>query len=545
MKAVYVYLVVISLWMILACNSGDTEPESWMPELLNEASGSGVYLPDFSYAGYRWGESGLPEFAGTVDVGAFGAIPNDGQDDTDAILNAVAAAHRQSGMAVVKFPAGRFILKKYLFIERSDFVLQGSGSGEDGTILYLPVPMKEMPLPEGLVDLNEYLVRYDKRVKSGELFSPFSWTGGIIWPRIKQKQIYPYLEEKDREAVILTRVNGGKRGGKQFSADSTAALKVGDLVKILWFNREGEKSSLVRHMYGEGNLNIGSRHWEYPGRPLIQQIVTVVAIDNHLISIKEPLLHDLRSEWNCSLAPAEVLTGVGIEHLRIEFPELPYGGHHLEHGYNAIYLTSLAHSWVRDLHFVNADNAILSDDCANVTIEDVGFSGRRTHYTVHVGKVNHFLVKRLTINCAAEHSLSFNTFSKASVFTDAEILLTPTLDQHCGTNHQNLFDNIRIVETSPQPDLFQHGGAGYWKPTHGRFNTFWNIQITFDFQNPGTDTIRIKSIDNAPSARFVGFSANYPVRLDYGPDAYFEGINRGGIGVTSLYEYQLQQRLMK
>ena len=26
--------------------------------------------------------------------------------------------------------------------------------------------------------------------------------------------------------------------------------------------------------------------------------------------------------------------------------------------------------------------------------------------------------------------------------------------------------------------LFEHGGAAYWGPTHGAFNTFWNIRLT-------------------------------------------------------------------
>jgi len=56
-------------------------------------------------------------------------------------------------------------------------------------------------------------------------------------------------------------------------------------------------------------------------------------------------------------------------------------------------------------------------------------------------------------------------------------------------------------------------------------------------------TIDLKGEDEGPHARIVGFSANRPITIAYGPDAYIEGMNRPGIGVPSLYEYQLRRRL--
>ena len=43
-------------------------------------------LPDFSYAGYHAGEKELPDEAITVSVRDFGAIPDDGVDDTEVYL---------------------------------------------------------------------------------------------------------------------------------------------------------------------------------------------------------------------------------------------------------------------------------------------------------------------------------------------------------------------------------------------------------------------------------------------------------------------------
>ena len=56
--------------------------------------------------------------------------------------------------------------------------------------------------------------------------------------------------------------------------------------------------------------------------------------------------------------------------------------------------------------------------------------------------------------------------------------------QHTSSNHQNLFDNIKVKLNEENFNLFKHGGAGYWKPTHGMFNTFWNVELDFHFSNP-------------------------------------------------------------
>ena len=45
------------------------------------------------------------------------------------------------------------------------------------------------------------------------------------------------------------------------------------------------------------------------------------------------------------------------------------------------------------------------------------------------------------------------------------------------------------------------------------------------------------------NARVVGVKANLPIRVEYGPDAYIEGVGRFFHDVPSLYYHQLGQRL--
>ena len=52
------------------------------------------YLPDFSYSGYKNGLEDIPVAKGvTINVRDFGAIANDGKDDSKAIQAAMAKTH--------------------------------------------------------------------------------------------------------------------------------------------------------------------------------------------------------------------------------------------------------------------------------------------------------------------------------------------------------------------------------------------------------------------------------------------------------------------
>jgi hypothetical protein len=88
--------------------------------------------------------------------------------------------------------------------------------------------------------------------------------------------------------------------------------------------------------------------------------------------------------------------------------------------------------------------------------------------------------------------------------------------------------------------LFEHGGADYWGPTHGAFNTFWNVHIDF-VGRAGTSPISLGTLDDAGPARIVGLVANAPIDFHYA-GAYVEGTNRAGIAVPSLYDHQLAAR---
>jgi hypothetical protein len=245
----------------------------------------------------------------------------------------------------------------------------------------------------------------------------------------------------------------------------------------------------------------------------------------------------------------EHLEEVGIEHLRITFPAAPYVAHHVERGFNGIFLTRLFNSWVEDVVIENADSGILTEEIANVTISDIVTKGSsKSHYTVAMGGVHNVLVNRLKVFNRALHPLSFNTFSSKSVYRDCEVFVDPILDQHSGVNHQNLFDNITVY-LDPMKDnsypLFDGGGAPYWRPSHGAFSTFWNIRVFFESGLDAEAPILLKGMEEGPFARMIGVHGNHPCKVVYGPKARIEFTNRNMDHIPSLYDYQLKKRLVQ
>jgi hypothetical protein len=497
---------------------------SWTPELLTKGA---PYVPDFSFAGYRWGDEPLPDLRPTLDVTDFGAKPDDGKDDTDAFKKAILAAQREKGRVVLKVPKGRFVISDILFVERGDFVLQGMGSDPGGTVLEMPRPLEDMPRPEAIRRVEAYNLANDKRA-DGRIFSPFSWTGGIVWVRLPTRVAQQ----------SLTPAVAGKRGQHRLQVASAARLVAGMEVRIDWYNKLGDDSPVLRHIFGLEGRSFGDRLARHPEEPVASQDVTVARIEGAEVVLREPLLHDVLEAWQADVTSLARLANVGIEHLRVEFPAVPYAGHHHERGFNAFYLNDISHGFVHDVCVVNADSAFLTDDSAHVTFDGIRVEGRLGHYGIHLGSVYAALAENFDIEADEFHSLSFNTGSRGNVFSHGRARRAK-LDQHRGANHQNLFDDILDLEDRPTSELFHHGGADYWGPTHGAFNTFWNVRI--EFAKASAAPIELGDVDDAGPARIVGLSANGPVHFRYA-GAYIEGLGRPGISVPSLYEYQRTHR---
>ena len=527
-----------------------------LPKILSDpATVAANPLPDFSYAGYGFGLANIPADAGTIiDVTDHGAVPDDGLDDTKAVLRALAAANAVQGKVTLRFPKGRTQITEVLRITRSDITLDGAGNGPGGSELWFPRPLKLIDKSHDYDELREYLVREKKQQVEPEhnidyLFTEYTWAGGMIFVAPAGSRPVSYDGTKDVRDPVLANGVSGKQFTRTLTVDNAAKLEVGDVVQLQWFSVDGPKSRILKSLYGDTDLPIGSHHWTFPNRPVVAQATRVVAVRGNTVTLGDPLLHDVGADQPAVIADWQHLTNVGIQNLRLQFPEAPAFGHHLEQGYNGIYMTGVFDGWVRKLTIDRADSGILTDNAASLTIADITTTGdRRAHYSVHVGAVHNVLVKDLKVENPVVHPVSINTRSTRSVFLRSVVGRDAIIDQHSGSNHQNLFDAIEMhIDPKQGKDgwhyqLWVGGGAPYWKPGHGLYNTLWNAKLVMPGNVPADATVTISSGLEGPGERIVGLHANRKIAVSYNPAPYIEGTGQAVDAAPSLYDYQLARR---
>lgn len=522
-----------------------------MPKILTDTKTN--YVPDFSYAGYHFGEKDIPNFQGTiVNAADYGVKANDDLDDSKALLKAIKAANAVEGNVILQLPAGRIILSDILYIERSNFVFRGAGSGEKGTEIYCPRPMMYLKDPEALAELREYLTTFDKRQREKENnidlpFSQYAWSGGFIWTQVPNERVKSYLDKYEPTPVVLAKVSNGTMGEHVITVSDVNGLKVGDVAELQLFNKDGENGEIIKDLYKGANVKPGSHHWQFPKLPIVRQQVEITKIAGSKITLKTPLTISIKPGYQAQLTEWKHLNEVGIENLRFTFPDIPRVAHHVEPGNNGIFLTRVFNSWVKDVVITNADSGILAEEIANVTIQDIVTDGNHmAHYTVTLGGVHNVLVKNLKVYNKAVHPLSFNTFATKNVYKDCEVFADPILDQHSGANHQNLFDHITVHFSADQKKsyaLFGGGGADYWKPSHGPYSTFWNLNVQVSNPEEITKPVVLYGMKDGPFARIIGVNGNTKFEVKYEPEPYIEFVNTSMEKIPSLYEYQLQRRL--
>ena len=527
-----------------------------LPEILSDAATMAANpLPDFSYAGYGFGLAAIPADAGTIiEITDHGAIPDDGLDDSKAVLRALAAANAVKGRVTLRFPKGRTQITEVLRITRSDITLDGAGDGPGGSELWFPRPLKLIDKSHDYDELRDYLVREKKQQVEPQhnidyLFTEYTWAGGMIYVAPEGSRPVSYDGTKDVRDPVLAAGVSGKQFTRTLTVDDPSKLKAGDVVQLQWFSVDGPKSQILKSLYGHTDLPIGSHHWTFPDRPVVAQATRIAAIRGKTVTLGDPLLHDVRADQPAVVADWRHLTNVGIQNLRLQFPQAPAFGHHLEQGYNGIYMTGVFDGWINGLTIDRADSGILTDNAASLTIADITTTGDRSaHYSLHVGAVHNVLVKDLQVANPVVHPVSINTRSTRSVFLRSVVDRDAVIDQHSGSNHQNLFDQVELhIDPKQGKDgwhyqLWVGGGAPYWKPGHGLYNTLWNARLVMPESVPADATVMISSGLEGPGERIVGLHANRKIAVSYTPAPYIEGTGQAVDAAPSLYEYQLARR---
>ena len=129
----------------------------------------------------------------------FGAIPDDGLDDTEAIQAAIDG----TDLGVIAFEAGRYELSNVIYIRKSNLVLRGQG--EESTTLFIRV---------SLSDVLGYQVQW-------------SWEGGMIW-----------IASPESSTSISDVAATASRGDRSLELVDASGIKPGELVALRMTDEE-------------------------------------------------------------------------------------------------------------------------------------------------------------------------------------------------------------------------------------------------------------------------------------------------------------------
>lgn len=433
-------LMVLCLLFILNSVASAQESQFWQQFKQAKSDGTEPALPDFSYAGYQYSEQPIPDTSTwtVFDVTKYGAVPNDNNYDDKAIQSAIHAAEKAGG-GVVLFPKGRFMLSpnetvgENIFITGSNILIKGQGSDGNGTEIFMD-KMK--------IDNRRYIFE----VKST---AP------------KQKSVTVVVADAARETFKI-------------EVKSTKKLHVGQRILLRSNSVELAKSHFAPLVLNKEWTRINDRGFR------LQEIHTVAKIEGNTVFLREPLHLNLTINKDpIKVQPYPMINHVGFEDLLFKgnwnsYPEA--FKHHKnklhDYAWNALRIDNLENGWIRNVQFKDWNQGVFISGSAALTLENLWFSGKKGHMSVHVRKSYGVLVKDSKDTANHHHGTGVGYWNSGAVYLRYEMAKGQHIDSHSGSPYATLFDNVR------NGTLHKNGGPIQSYPHHGKYMTFWNFVLS-------------------------------------------------------------------
>ncbi|WP_019614198.1 immunoglobulin-like domain-containing protein [Psychromonas ossibalaenae] len=506
----------------------------------------GAYLlNDWSQTGYQNGgnipkEIDLPVF----NVNDFGANPNDGNDDLPAIQAAINKA-QDNGGGIVQFKEGQydlnihddgsdFSLRHAIEVSHSNIVLQGVGSGSNGTTIK----------------------QWKKANKSSELHDS-----------VRSPHTVNFRGEYSTSRVNWL-TSDIEAGDTYIPLSFLSEPVVGDSIVILmhaWevprvpsdndFDLEREA---LYPLYSDGLDELNR-----PG-PAYQPIKInrkIAAVHDDAIEIDIPVPRAFTVKNRAAVYIDNYTTKeCGIRDVRIESI---HDGSYTEGGYDTggVQFSAVEDCWAENITIENTVLDISVNRSRNVTIRDIDVYGTIGHHSMGLYNSFNSLIEDVNNYAGRNHLLSFNTYSSGNVVRNISNLSDYNRVIGAGIDFHSGFSTFNLVENISNTKIASSGGKS-GNASSGQYNVLWNVSKGND-QGEGNGLYHYcwytSSAYNGPFEKhtdcyrrhpkmlYVGITSydkNEQVTINNSPEdiidewRYIEGINNDNVYPRSLYEAQ-------
>ncbi|HAR64913.1 MAG TPA: hypothetical protein DCR55_01675 [Lentisphaeria bacterium] len=475
-------------------------PHSQLWGTAGEAWSPASRLPDFSYAGYHFGEVPLPVYPVTANVKDFGAQGDGQTDDTEAFKQAIA----QTEQGAILIPAGHYVISDILWLKKPNLVLRGEGS--NATVLQITTELEDVRPNMGATT-------------SGKATSNYSWSGGFLW-----------LKGQEKSKPLSAIVSESARGGRQFVLESAAGIELGQRVALRM--TDDAQKTLLSHLYSED-----SGDTDEITRPVsVDMICRVVAVEANRITLDRPARWDVRQAWKPRLTTSQAsVTESGIESLAISFPAKPYNGHFSELGMNAIAMNGVSDCWIRDVRISNCDSGVFFSG-QHCTMDGLRIDGTRQpmngdtgHHGVTMGQ--DCLLENFDIQAKFIHDITMTNLMAGNVVKNGKGS-NLSFDHHKRAPYENLFSNIDVGSGS---QVWRCGGGAQLGKHSGARETFWGIRAEQELEWPPAKF-------GPNSMNIIGVTTSSPTNISQ-DRKWFEAIPPEQLRPVDLHAAQLEKRL--
>ena len=482
-------------------------------------------IPDFSFAGYKNGETVLP------DVNVRLTISPIAGDNTASIQKAIDSVGKfpvngQGIRGALLLTAGRYHLFGTLNIKYSGVILRGVGEGSDSTNNTIIYARGDTPHQrEVIIAGGGSTSKWNQKVSGVET--------NII---------------SDTVAV----------GEKTFTVADASQFSVGDNIII---NHPCTAKLLSA-------IDTGGTHWYEPGAEVgvdvpwsVNQIPIVynrwiTSIQGNVITVDVPVFnHLVRSLSQSTIykyARTGLLTNIGLENLRIDIESL--GGTDENHAWTALYLLQLEDSWVKNCTFTGfGHSGVMTNTATRITVQDckaldpvsIITGERRYNFNAYTAS-QQILFKNCTASNGRHHFASNGTsYTSGVVFVDCTSQGAYTSSEgHRQWSTGFLYDNHNEMD-GPRDDnrLLGIYNRGYYGTSHG-----WAMAHTVAW-NCNVRSQGYLIVQQAPTAQnyAIGCFGIVTGKVPFAPfderEGFIEGTNKANLNPRSLYYAQLQDRL--